>query len=459
MNIKNIKRIFMVMIFGFVIWILSNPSQAAYVSVKASATSASPGQTVSVTISSDCIGKVNLSASNGTLSTNAVFIDGAQTVSLKVGNSGTAVVSATPVDMSDSNGNPVSIGASSASISIKTASSSTGTTTSAGNTGTTNSDTNQKSSNANLSNLGIKPNDFSGFKAATTTYNVTVPVDVEEVEVYATAQDSKAKVSGTGKKQLEKGQNTATVTVTAEDGTKKTYTINITRKEDSEENEEETNTEEIQAEGLSELKIGDLKLSPNFETNVYEYTVKYIGEDTKLDINAIATNPEYIVEITGNEDLKEGENIVTILVSDADGNNVATYQVNVNKSLVDEEAIKQEKEERQRNIIIGSIVAVIVLAIIIFLIIRHKRNKDWEEEYNVPFSGLNDNDNNQLEDFDENMQYTGNDVKTENKEEIKDDKQKLREEYLENYNTNDNDDEDWQEDKPKKRRHKGKRFK
>ena len=50
--------------------------------------------------------------------------------------------------------------------------------------------TNKKSSNANLSNLGIKPNDFSGFKAGVTSYNVTVPEDVETVDVYATAQDS-----------------------------------------------------------------------------------------------------------------------------------------------------------------------------------------------------------------------------------------------------------------------------
>ena len=45
----------------------------------------------------------------------------------------------------------------------------------------------EKSSEAVLSNLGIKPNDFSGFKASKTSYDITVPKDVEKVNVYATA--------------------------------------------------------------------------------------------------------------------------------------------------------------------------------------------------------------------------------------------------------------------------------
>lgn len=325
--------------------------------------------------------------------------------------------------------------------------------------------TNKKSSNANLSNLGIKPNDFSGFKAATTAYNVTVPEDVETVEVYATAQDSKATVSGTGKKKLETGKNTVTVTVTAEDGTEKTYTINITRGEKTEKNTEEI--EKTESRGLSELKIADLTLSPEFETNVYEYTVKYIGEDTKLDITTVATDEDYIVEVTGNEDLKEGENIITILVSDEDGNNVATYQVIVNKSLVDEEALQREQAEKERKnkIIIGSVVAgVVVLAIIIVLIVRHRRNKyyddeDWEEEHNDLFSeesvNYKEKDVNNDEESENNEDVEFTEVKGETEE---DEKEALKRKFLDNYNSNSYDDYDDLEEKPRRKR-KGKRFK
>ena len=92
---------------------------------------------------------------------------------------------------------------------------------------TTNQEPQEKSSNANLAILGIKPNDFTGFRYGTTTYEVEVPEEVDEVEVYAKVQDEKATMTGTGKKLLEKGDNKAQVVVTAENGATKTYTINI----------------------------------------------------------------------------------------------------------------------------------------------------------------------------------------------------------------------------------------
>lgn len=318
-------------------------------------------------------------------------------------------------------------------------SSETATTTKSNTTTTSGTQKATKSSDANLSNLGIRPNDFTGFKMGTTTYDVTVPEDIEKVEVYATANNSKAKVTGTGTKNLEKGKNTLSVVVTAEDGTTKTYTINVTRQgEDDEEEHTENVQDKYSGDGLASLKVGDLELTPKFDTNIYEYKVKYIGEDEKIDIDATATDPYYTVEVTGNQNLKEGENIITILVSDPDGNNVATYQVTINKSLVDEEAIAKEqeearkKEEQKKKLIIGGIIVVVVIGIIIFVIVRHRRNKAWAEEYSVPFSGLNDDDDeddqeyrNQLEDYDENMNYI----------------------------------EEIEEEEPKRKRHKAKRFK
>ena len=260
-----------------------------------------------------------------------------------------------------------------------------------------------ESSNANLINLGIRPHDFSGFRSNTTSYSVTVPADTESVEVYAEAQDSNATVTGTGTVNLQEGENTINVVVTAEDGTTKTYTIVIT-KETAEDTGE--NTEIVEGEGLASLSIQNIEISPKFETNVYEYTAKYIGEDTSLQIEANPTNKEYQVEIVGNEDLKEGENLITILVSDSDGNNVATYQITVNKSLVDEEALAREQaeqEQRQRMIIGAVIAVVVVIAIIVFVIIRRRRNRAFAEEYSgVPFYGMNkDDDDVNDEDFEE----------------------------------------------------------
>lgn len=329
----------------------------------------------------------------------------------------------------------------------------------------------EESSNANLKMLGIRPSeyDFSGFKSGTTTYEVTVPLDVEEVEVYGTAQDSKAKVSGLGTKKLEEGLNDLSIVVTAEDGTEKIYTIQVTR-ESSESSSENTEGTEASGEGLSSLKIGDLELSPSFSTNVYEYTAKYIGEGTEVDVEATATNPEYTVEITGNDGLKEGENIVTILVTDTDGGNVATYQVTVNKSLVDEEAIAREqeearkKEEQRKMIIIGVAVGVVVLIIIIALIVRHRRNKAWAEEYTVPFSGLNDDDefvdDKKYQKEQEQQKSNEEQEQSDNTENVDDEevwtKEKARKQFLDDY---DNSNIYHDQERASKRKHRGKRFK
>ena len=312
---------------------------------------------------------------------------------------------------------------SNTSTNSKTNSSSNSTSNKTNKTNTssnTTSGSSTKSSDATLSDLGIKPNDFKGFKSGTTSYKTTVPEDVAEVEVYAKTTSSKATVTGTGKKKLENGTNKVEVIVTAENGTKKTYTIEITREEKNEETattaqaEETTVANENIGDGLSSLKIEDLKIEPDFKTNVYEYRVKYIGEKEKLDIEAKTTNSNYKVEITGNNELKEGENIITILVSDANSNNIATYQVIVNKSLVDEETLAKEQEQKQKEeqkkkmMVAGGIGAsLLVFIIVIIAIVKHRQNKAWAEEYSVPYSGINDDEDEFLQENEE-IQNTAN---------------------------------------------------
>lgn len=335
---------------------------------------------------------------------------------------------------------------------------------------TTTATTVKKSSNANLSDLGIKPHDFTGFKNATTSYEVAVPEDTDSVEVYAKAQDAKAKITGTGKKKLEKGENKVEVVVTAEDGTKKTYTINIIREVKQEKEKEETTNEQLnnpeEGKGLVELKIANVNLSPEFKTDIYEYTAKYIGENTKLEVEAKTTDENYLVEVIGNENLQEGENTITILVSEKNGDNVATYQVTVNKSLVDEEAIAREeaeKREKKQEMIIAGIGIVVVLAIIIFIVVRYRRNRNIAEEYYYYDDEDEDEDyeeempralvKEEEEDLQEDEEYEEYEDYEEEIEEMPRDK--IKEEFLNNYNAM--DEEIYKEEKSGK--HKGKRFK
>lgn len=85
------------------------------------------------------------------------------------------------------------------------------------------------STNNNLASLKIDPGVLSpAFSSGTTTYTTAVGADVEKLTVSAVPEDSKAKVSISGTK-MDMGNNTTTITVTAEDGSKKVYTIYTTR--------------------------------------------------------------------------------------------------------------------------------------------------------------------------------------------------------------------------------------
>ena len=63
----------------------------------------------------------------------------------------------------------------------------------------------QKSTEAVLSNLGIRSNDFTGFKPNKKEYSVEVPNSTSEVEVYATASKGEI-ISGLGKVALKEEQ-------------------------------------------------------------------------------------------------------------------------------------------------------------------------------------------------------------------------------------------------------------
>ena len=166
----------------------------------------------------------------------------------------------------------------------------------------------KQSSNASLINLGMNPNDFKGFKPGIYTYNVTVPNDVESVNVYAKTQDTKARItSGIGNHNLDIGNNNINVIVTAEDGSTQTYTINVTREEKAEEEVEDNPTSQIEQNefDLKKLEIKGYKLSPEFSGNTYEYKLNVNSDVTELEVITEGLNDKIDIEVVGNTELKE----------------------------------------------------------------------------------------------------------------------------------------------------------
>ncbi len=86
------------------------------------------------------------------------------------------------------------------------------------------------SSNANLSGISLSAGALSpAFSANTTSYNVTVKYSVDSISISGAVADGGARYVGGGTFGLDVGNNSQVLTVTAADGTKKSYTINIKR--------------------------------------------------------------------------------------------------------------------------------------------------------------------------------------------------------------------------------------
>ncbi len=91
------------------------------------------------------------------------------------------------------------------------------------------------SSNANLSSIKLSNGSLSpAFNPNTTNYSATVKYSVDSITISGAVADGGASYTGGGTFGLEVGENRYTLTVTAADGTKKSYTINIKRMSEQE---------------------------------------------------------------------------------------------------------------------------------------------------------------------------------------------------------------------------------
>lgn len=89
----------------------------------------------------------------------------------------------------------------------------------------------EEKSNNNLVSISVDGKKIANFKKDTLTYTLeAVENNKTSIEITAQAEDSKAKITGTGKKNLNVGKNSFEIKVKAEDGTEKVYKVNVERK-------------------------------------------------------------------------------------------------------------------------------------------------------------------------------------------------------------------------------------
>lgn len=137
------------------------------------------------------------------------------------------------------------------------------------------------SDNAYLSNLRVVDYEIAPeFKKDVYEYNLEVENNVEKITIRGTKADSSASISGTGEKELTEGMNSFKIVVTAEKGNKKTYTININRKELNPINVK------VDDKDYTVVRKEDVLTAPTYYTST---TIKINDEDV----------PAFVSEITG----------------------------------------------------------------------------------------------------------------------------------------------------------------
>lgn len=176
---------------------------------------------------------------------------------------------------------------------------------------------------------------------------------------------------------------------------------------------------DIVKDGLQSLQIEGVTLSPTFSPEVYEYRTIIKENLSELVINAVPAVEGWAVVVAGNTNLSEGENLITIIVYNAEGNVEATYQIIVNKNTLDlsetDNMLKLGTQTARRNLIIFIAILIIVLiALIVVMVLRRKNQSDEEYEEEQEFTNNEENVENSEETVAEEEQVNEED----NQEEV-----------------------------------------
>ncbi len=318
------KTLIFIMITIFLISLYSIVYAAGSYTVSASSKSIETGKTATLTIkTTNAEGRFNITSSNPgvlTVGTSSVWVSSSENITLTAKSAGTATITVTPVSVSDSDLNLIT---SPKSVIITVGANNPTTPNQPTNPTTPSQPNTTKSGDATLKSITIGGKTYSG-SSLKNTISYTAESSVNSIKISATKNHSKATVSGTGTKSLVAGQtNKFQINVTAENGTKKTYNINIIRLADDttvpniiDEQAPISDvpiTQETKPQ-LTSLIIKDVELNPEFNPEIYSYTTK-VKNMKELEIDATANTQDAKIDIEGATELKEGDNVIKITVT------------------------------------------------------------------------------------------------------------------------------------------------
>lgn len=174
----------------------------------------------------------------------------------------------------------------------------------------TQNDGDNKSKNNNIKNISV--DGYNLIKVDSNNYTLSVTNDVTNINVKATAEDSKSKVTGTGNHNINVGENNIEIIVTAENGSQNKINIKVTRKDGY-------YLEDLDSI-LNNNKITDINITIKSDTIITKEDLEKIKNSKKTvkfnyynDDKSLA----YSWIIDGSK-IKTTSNLSTIITSDSD---------------------------------------------------------------------------------------------------------------------------------------------
>lgn len=210
-------------------------------------------------------------------------------------------------------------------------------------------------------------------------YNIYVSNETDEINISAVLEETDNYMEGTGNIKLPLDENIIKLNLFEKDGNIKTYIIKVFK--------DSKKPVDVNNSLLKKLEIKNYNL--NFDSNVFSYDINITNEN-ELNINYEAFNNNANIKLTGNSNLKSGNNKIIITVTSEDKNTKSIYEINVNKT---SEVFKEEKNKDKKEtssifgnyilnskdkIIIGvgiGLVIIIILSFLYYILFRFKSKK------------------------------------------------------------------------------------
>lgn len=203
------------------------------------------------------------------------------------------------------------------------------------------------SGNANLQSLVLTgeggPVPLSPeFHPDTTVYSASIEDGIPNLELAALAEDPEVSSISYWLNGVEvvdpllltpvTGLNVIEVRVTAEDGSIKKYTVNLTKNPSTDASLKELNS--------------SVEYAPGFEPGVEDYSANVENGINSLTLFPLTNHPDAAYTITNNDNevinhvvnLEEGSNVITIKVTAPDQTTVKTYTLTVNREVLPKDA-------------------------------------------------------------------------------------------------------------------------